>query len=84
MLVQKISQATSVQAVTVYLIDNMSAEYVLMAVSGLNDEAIGQMRLQLEQGLIGLVGRREEPINLEDAPSHPDFLENLQLGEIGI
>lgn len=80
-LVERIAAATQTQAVAVYLIDNLHAEYVLMAVSGLNQEAVGQVRLGLEQGLIGLVGRREEPINIEDASSHPDFhLDNL-IGE---
>ena len=63
-LVKKISDATQTQAVAVYLIDNQSAEYVLMAVSGLNEKAVGKVRLSLDQGVIGLVGRREEPINL--------------------
>lgn len=80
-LVQKISSATQTQAVAVYLIDNQSAEYVLMAVSGLNEGAIGKVRLSLDQGLIGLVGRREEPINLDHAQQHPDFFQDQLVGE---
>lgn len=80
-LVQRISSATQTQAVAVYLIDNQSAEYALMAVSGLNEQAVGQVRLSLDQGLIGLVGRREEPINIENAPEHPDFYQDDMVGE---
>lgn len=80
-LVKKISDATQTQAVAVYLIDNQSAQYVLMAVSGLNQQAVGQVRLSLDQGIIGLVGRREEPINIDNASIHPEFLENSIVGE---
>ncbi len=80
-LVQTISTATQTQAVAVYLIDNQSAEYVLMAVSGLNEEAVGNVRLSLDQGLIGLVGRREEPINIDNAHQHTDFFEDASVGE---
>lgn len=75
-LVKKISEATQTKAVSVYLIDNQTAEYVLTAVSGLNPHAVGLVRLSLDQGLIGLVGRREEPINLDDSSQHPDFFED--------
>jgi phosphotransferase system enzyme I (PtsP) len=80
-LVQKVAMATQIQAVAVYLIDNINAEYVLMAVSGLNEQAIGKVRLSLDQGLIGLVGRREEPINLNNAQEHQDFFQHKLVGE---
>ncbi len=44
-----------------------------MATDGLNLDSIGQVRFKLNEGLIGFVGEREEPLNLEDAPSHPKF-----------
>jgi len=80
-LVQHISKAINVEAVSVYLIDNKHAEYVLIATEGLNKQALFQVRIGLDHGLIGLIGRREEPINLEDAPSHPDFYHHTLLGE---
>lgn len=80
-LVAEIRKAVSTQAASVFIIDNRNAEYVLMAASGLNEEAIGKIRLNLDQGLIGLVGRREEPINLDSASEHPDFLQHPLVGE---
>lgn len=80
-LVQRISKAINVEAVSVYLIDNKHAEYVLIATEGLNKKALFQVRIAIDSGLIGLIGRREEPINLEDAPSHPDFYNHSLLGE---
>lgn len=80
-LVQQINKAINAEAVSVYLIDTKHAEYVLIATEGLNKQAEFHVRISLDSGLIGLVGRREEPINLEDAPSHPDFYHHTLLGE---
>src|SRR6187455_933981 len=80
-LVQRIHRAINAEAVSVYLIDNKHAEYVLIATEGLNKQAEFRVRIALDSGLIGLIGRREEPINLEDAPNHPDFYHNTLLGE---
>ena len=35
--------------------------------SGLNPKAINKVRVPINKGLIGLVGEREEPINIDDA-----------------
>lgn len=80
-LVLQINKAINAEAVSVYLIDSKHAEYVLIATEGLNKQAEFCVRIGLDSGLIGLVGRREEPINLEDAPSHPDFFQHSLLGE---
>ena len=47
----------------------------------MNNQAESRVRVALDSGLIGLVGRREEPINISNAPSHPDFHQNPLLGE---
>ncbi|QRN02494.1 phosphoenolpyruvate--protein phosphotransferase [Legionella sp. MW5194] len=72
-LVQRVRKAVDTDAVSVYLIDSKHAEYVLIATDGLNKQAQFRVRVGLDSGIIGLVGRREEPINVEDAPNHPDF-----------
>jgi phosphotransferase system, enzyme I, PtsP len=80
-LVQRVRKAVDADAVSVYLIDNKHAEYVLIATDGLNKLAESRVRVGLDSGLIGLVGRREEPINIENAPFHPDFHRNSLLCE---
>ncbi|MBI2785091.1 MAG: phosphoenolpyruvate--protein phosphotransferase [Legionella longbeachae] len=80
-LVQQINKAINVEAASVYLIDTKHAEYVLIATEGLHKHAQFRVRIALDSGLVGLVGRREEPINIEDAPAHPDFYHNPLLGE---
>lgn len=80
-LVKQINKAINAEAVSVYLIDTKHAEYVLIATEGLNKQAEFRVRISLDSGLIGQVGRREEPINLENAPTHPDFYHHSLLGE---
>jgi phosphotransferase system enzyme I (PtsP) len=65
----------------VYLLDPATNRYILMATEGLYPQAVGQVSLGYSEGLIGLVGSREEPINLEDAPSHPRYRYFPETGE---
>ena len=80
-LVQRVREAVNADAVSVYLIDNKHAEYVLVATDGLNKQAEGHVRISMETSLIGLVGRREEPFNIDNAQTHPEAYQNSLLGE---
>ena len=71
--VNRIRDTMQVAACTVYLADEDNREYVLMATAGLNPQAVGRIRLTSGQGLVGLVAKRQEPVNLPDAPRHPQF-----------
>jgi phosphotransferase system enzyme I (PtsP) len=42
---------------------------------------VGNVSLGFSEGLVGLVGQREELINLEDASSHPRFHYLPETGE---
>jgi len=53
--------------------DFEARRYVLMSTDGLNKRAIGQVSLGETEGIVGLAGSREEPINLQDAHMHPEF-----------
>lgn len=80
-LVQRVRNAINAEAVSIYLIDNKQTEYVLIATDGLNKEAEFRIRIGLDCGLIGLVGRREEPINIDNAAEHPENYHNPLLCE---
>lgn len=73
-MVKRIANALATQACSVFLLDRHHGEYVLVATQGLNPKAVGKIRVPLNKGLIGLVGEREEPINIDDATQHPRFL----------
>ncbi|MBA2654302.1 MAG: phosphoenolpyruvate--protein phosphotransferase [Gammaproteobacteria bacterium] len=78
---KRIKDAISSEACSIFLVDEERGEYVLMATEGLNKDCINKARLKFGEGLIGLVGEREEPINLDDAPTHPRFRYYPDIGE---
>lgn len=78
---RRIKDAMSAEACSIFLVDEERGEYVLMATEGLNKELVNKARLKFGEGLVGLVGEREEPINLDDAPQHPRFRFYADIGE---
>ncbi len=73
-MVKRVGKALETDACSIFLLDRRRGEYVLMATKGLNPEGVGKVRIPLNQGLVGFVGEREEPLNLDDATAHPHFL----------
>ncbi|MEX2524599.1 MAG: phosphoenolpyruvate--protein phosphotransferase [Gammaproteobacteria bacterium] len=80
-LVHAIYQALGVDVCSIYLNDKINRNYVLMATHGLNPEAVGNVILNYDEGLVGLVGERSEPINIENASSHSRFKYIPESGE---
>ncbi len=80
-VVARIRAAMQTEVCSVYLYDGDSKEYVLMATEGLNKKAVGRVRLATSQGLVALVGMREEPLNIDNAPAHPKFHFVSETGE---
>lgn len=72
-VVNSVKDTISAEACSIFLVDEQNAEYVLSATDGLSKDFVGQLRLKFGEGLVGLVGERGEPINLEDAPSHKNY-----------
>ena len=72
-IVARVKAAMEVDLCTVYLTDHLHRENVLMASDGLNPETVGHVRLSFAEGLTGLVGTKEEVVNVADAPSHPNY-----------
>ncbi|MDC7683629.1 phosphoenolpyruvate--protein phosphotransferase [Asticcacaulis sp. BYS171W] len=58
-----------------------SDELELFATEGLNRDAVHNTRLRLTEGLVGEVARSGQPLNLNDAPSHPSFSYRPETGE---
>ncbi|RHW22187.1 phosphoenolpyruvate--protein phosphotransferase [Pseudomonas jilinensis] len=80
-IVQRVREAMGTEVCSVYLLDPDTSRYVLMATEGLNKSAVGLVTLASNEGLIGYVGTREEPVNLEDAAVHPKFRYFAETGE---
>ena len=80
-LVQQTRAAMHVDCCSVYISETQRQRYRLVATDGLSLDAVGKAVLPFNEGLVGLVGRREELINLADAPAHPSFKYLPEVGE---
>ncbi|MEC6899087.1 phosphoenolpyruvate--protein phosphotransferase [Photobacterium piscicola] len=65
---------------SVYIADHQRQVYTLMATQGLN-KSRRRISLRFDQGLVGLVGQRAEPLNVADARVHPRFKHLPGIGE---
>jgi len=80
-IVLRLHEAIGTEVCSIYLYDRASRRFVLSATEGLNKELVGKVSLTREEGLVGQVARREEPVNIDDAVSHPSFRLLPELGE---
>lgn len=81
LIVDRVQSAMETDVCSIYLLDSTQNRYVLMATQGLNDDAVGQVFLGYSEGLVGLVGVRQEPINLEHAQNHHRYKYFPETGE---
>lgn len=72
-LVTDICLAMDTEVCSVYLADSDRRCYYLMATKGLKKPRGRTVTLAFDEGIVGLVGRLAEPINLADAQKHPSF-----------
>jgi phosphotransferase system enzyme I (PtsP) len=80
-IVSRVKQAMAVDVCSVYLIKPEADQIVLMATDGYNADAVGEVRLKSGEGLIGLVARREEALNLDNASDHPAYVFTNKIDE---
>lgn len=80
-LVARVQQEMQTEVCSVYAVDTENRRFVLRATQGLNQEAVGKVSLSLGEGLVGMVAVREEPINLDNAASHPRYRYLSETGE---
>ncbi len=72
--VQRVKMAMNVDVCSVYLLDKTSQCSILMATDGLNPSLVGTLRVPFGEGLVSLVGEREEPLNVENAQKHSQYV----------
>lgn len=79
-LVSNTTQVMKTDCCSVYIADHQRQVYTLMATQGLN-KSRRRISLRFDQGLVGLVGQRAEPLNIADARLHPRFKHLPGIGE---
>lgn len=80
-IVTRVKSVMNTGMCSVYLHDTDSDTYVLAATDGLKPDSVGKVRMGIDQGLVGLVARKAEPLNLQDAEGHPSFAYFPETGE---
>ncbi|MBK88934.1 MAG: phosphoenolpyruvate--protein phosphotransferase [Gammaproteobacteria bacterium] len=81
LLAHQVRAALDTEVCSIYLLNDVRDGYRLAATEGLNTTQIGEVILAHDQGLVGLVGRRAEPLNLDAAQDHPNFFLVPEIGE---
>src|SRR5260370_20110638 len=64
-----------------YLLEPDRANLVLAATLGLRHEAVGKLRMAVNEGLVGLVAEQVRPVAVEQVRSHPRFKYFSEAGE---
>ncbi|CAJ0993224.1 phosphoenolpyruvate--protein phosphotransferase [Pantoea sp. Nvir] len=72
-LVHEICLSMHTEVCSIYIADHAHHCYYLMATQGLKKPRRRVITLAFDEGIVGLVGRLAEPVNLADAQSHPSF-----------
>jgi phosphotransferase system enzyme I (PtsP) len=81
LIVAQVRAVMRTDVCTIYLHDKATQKLVFRATEGLNSEKVGQFGLGFDEGLVGWVATREEPLNLDDASAHHQFQLVEGLGE---
>ncbi len=80
-IVERVKAAMNTGMCSIYLLDPVSKRYILSATRGLLPESVGKVAMSTDEGLVGLVASRAEPVNLEHAETHPRFAYFPETGE---
>jgi len=80
-MVSQIKNSLSTDCCSIYLADHAQQHFLLMASDGLAQKSFGQTAIRFSEGLVGLVGQREEPINIADARNHQHFMHAPEVEE---
>lgn len=78
-VVEIIGEAMSSEVCSIYLLREGVLE--LFATRGLKQEAVHVTRLAPGEGLVGIIAKNVETLNLDEAAAHPDFAYRPETGE---
>lgn len=80
-MVSQIKKVLNTDCCSVYLADYSHQHFLLMASDGLALKSLGQTTIGFSEGLVGLVGQREEPLNIANARSHKHYMHAPEVEE---
>jgi starch phosphorylase len=80
-VVELIARRFNVDVCSAYLLEPDRTNLLLAATKGLRQEAVGRLRMSLNEGLAGLVAEELRPVAVQEAFSHPRFKYFAEAGE---
>ncbi|MDP7592631.1 MAG: phosphoenolpyruvate--protein phosphotransferase [Litorilituus sp.] len=80
-MVSQIKNTLNTDCCSIYLADYTQQHFLLMASDGLALNSLGQTTIGFTEGLVGLVGQREEPINIANAQLHQHYVHAPEVKE---
>src|SRR5215468_9418780 len=80
-VVAMIARRFGTDVCSAYLLEPDRSTLVLAATLGLRREAIGTLRMSVQEGLAGLVAEQVRPVAVEQVKNHPRFKYFQEAGE---
>ncbi len=80
-VVSQVKEAMQTECCSIYLTEHEQQHFLLSATDGLSPDAVGHVKIGFSEGLVSLVGQREEPVNIANSQQHPRFLVTPQVNE---
>src|SRR6266508_1887322 len=81
MVVETVAEVIGVEVCSVYLYDKNSDDLTLRATRGLNNAAIGQIRIAMGDGVTGAAAKEGRPISVDDVRREARFRREPMLDE---
>jgi phosphotransferase system enzyme I (PtsP) len=80
-MAQQIKKAINTDCCSIYLADYQKQHFLLTASDGLAHHSLGHTTIGFTEGLVGMVGQREELINIANAQHHPQYIHAPEVEE---
>ncbi len=79
--VRRLRSRLGVDVCSIYLLEVDRSHIVLAATVGLREDSVGRVRMELKEGLAGLVAEQMRPVTVPDVRQHPRFKHFEEAGE---
>ncbi len=79
--VRGVKEQLAVDACSIYIADASGHCFVLAATDGFDPRAVGTVRFEAGEGLVGWVVERQSPVSLSNAQNHPRYRHRSELSE---
>jgi phosphoenolpyruvate-protein phosphotransferase len=81
LIVERVQQAMTSDVCSVYLLDEQSKVLDLMASRGLDQGAVGEIHMDVGEGLVGYIAQHRSLLNISHAKEHANFKYFPEAGE---